>query len=144
MGIVTGRDAGWKAQRRDDGSIPLREVARRHRTHTFCGVVLAVAAYAVSPALLAWLAPVVLGLVLAIPVSAVTGRQALGKAVRRLGLLATPEEIEPPAVLRRTNELTREWTATRPQMTDVFARLAHDAQLRALHAMMLPDDARAA
>jgi membrane glycosyltransferase len=138
IGIMTGRDSGWKAQRRDDGSIPFRVVARHHRTHTLCGVALAVAAYAVSPVLLAWLAPVVFGLVLAIPVSALSGRQALGQAVRRLGLLATPEEIDPPAVLRRTNELTFEWTATRPQMTEVFARLAHDAQLRALHAMMLP------
>jgi membrane glycosyltransferase len=138
MGIVTGRDAGWKAQRRDDGSIPFRAVVRRHRTHTLCGVVLAVAAYAVSPLLLAWLAPVVLGLVLAIPVSAVTGWQELGKVVRRLGLLATPEETEPPALLRRTHELTREWAASRPPSTEAFARLASDAQLRALHAGMLP------
>jgi membrane glycosyltransferase len=138
MGIVTGRDVGWKAQRRDDGTIPFRAVARHHRAHTLFGMLLAVAAYTVSPELLAWLAPVVLGLVLAIPVSAVTGWQELGKAVRRLGLLATPEEIEPPAVLRRTNELTWEWATTRPQMTDVFARLASDAQLRALHTTMLP------
>jgi membrane glycosyltransferase len=138
IGILTGRDAGWEAQRRDDGSIPLRVVARHHRTHTVCGVALAVAAYAVSPGLLAWLAPVVLGLVLAIPVSALSGRQTLGQAARRLGLLATPEEIDPPTILRRTNELTLEWTATRPQMTEVFARLAHNAQLRNLHAMMLP------
>jgi membrane glycosyltransferase len=138
MSIVTGRDAGWKAQRRDDGSIPFRVVARHHRTHTLCGVALAVAAYAVSPVLLAWLAPVVLGLVLAIPVSALSGRQALGQAARRLGLLATPEEIDPPPVLRRTHDLTFEWTAARPQMTEVFARLAHNAQLRTLHAMLLP------
>jgi membrane glycosyltransferase len=137
MGIVTGRDAGWKAQRRDDGSTRFRAVACRHRTHTLFGVVLAVAAYTVSPVLLAWLAPVVVGLVLAIPVSAVTEWQELGKAVRRLGLLATPEEIEPPAVLRRANELTCEWAITRPQITAVFAHLASDAELRALHAAML-------
>jgi membrane glycosyltransferase len=138
LGIITGRDTGWKAQRRDDGSIPFRVVARHHRTHTVCGVVLAIAAYAVSPVLLAWLAPVVLGLVLAIPLSAFTGRPPLGQVVRRLGLLSTPEEIDPPAVLRRTNELTFEWTATRPQTTEVLARLAHDPQLLALHALMLP------
>jgi membrane glycosyltransferase len=137
-GIAIGRDVGWKAQRRTDGSIPFRAVARRHRAHTVFGVVLAVAAYAVSPELLAWLAPVVLGLVLAIPVSAITGWQELGKAVRRLGLLATPEEIEPPAVLRRANKLTCEWATTRPQMTEVFARLASDSELCALHAAMLP------
>jgi membrane glycosyltransferase len=138
IGMVIGRDAGWRAQRRDDGSIPFRVVARHHRPHTLCGVALAVVAYAVSPLLLAWLSPVVLGLLLAIPVSALSGRQAMGQSVRRLGLLATPEEIDPPAVLRRTHELTFEWTATRPQMSEVFARLAHNAQLRTLHAMMLP------
>jgi membrane glycosyltransferase len=138
VGIVTGRDAGWKAQRRDDGSVPFRAIARRHRSHTVFGVLLAAVAYAVSPQLLAWLAPVLLGLVLAIPVSAVTGSQRLGKAVRRRGLLTTPEELEPPAVLRRANELTCEWAATRPQVTDALERLASDAQLRALHAVMLP------
>jgi membrane glycosyltransferase len=138
LGIVTGRDAGWKAQRRDDGSIPFRELVRRHRSHTVCGVLLAIVAYSVSPVLLAWMSPIVLGLVLAIPVSAVTGWPALGKAVRRLGLLVTPEEIELPAILRRANELACEWATTRPHVTDILARLASDAQLRALHALMLP------
>jgi len=137
LGIVTGRDAGWKAQRRDDGSIPFRELVRHHRSHTLCGVLLAIVAYSVSPVLLAWMSPIVLGLVLAIPVSAITGWPALGQAVRRLGLLATPEEIKLPAVLQRANELACAWDATRPQQTDVFVRLARDAQLRALHAMML-------
>ena len=77
--------------------------------------------YTVSPVLLAWIAPVVLGLVLAIPISVVTGWPELGKAVGRLGLLATPEEIEPPT-----------------QITDALARLASDTRLRALHAKMLP------
>jgi membrane glycosyltransferase len=94
--------------------------------------------YTVSPVLLAWIAPVVLGLVLAIPISVVTGWPELGKAVGRLGLLATPEEIEPPTVLRRAHELTCEWTATHPQITDALARLASDTRLRALHAKMLP------
>jgi membrane glycosyltransferase len=137
-GIVTGRDTGWKAQRRDDGSIPLREVVRRHGIQTLFGVVLATAAYAVSPVALAWMSPVILGLVLAIPVSAVTGWPALGKAVRKCGLLVTPEEIDPPAVLRRANELIGEWATIRPLVTDVFARLASDASLRTLHAMLLP------
>lgn len=138
LGIVTGRDTGWKAQRRDDGSIPFSVVVRRHRGHTVCGVALGIAAYAVSPVALAWMAPVVLGLVLAIPVSAATGWQGLGQAFRRLGLLMTPEESDPPAVLRRAKELAREWTAACPQMIDALADLANDAPLRILHALMLP------
>jgi membrane glycosyltransferase len=139
LGILTGRDVGWNTQRRDDGSIPLRAVARRHLAHTLFGIVLASVAYAVSPPFLAWLSPVILGLVLAIPISAATGQQALGRTARRLGLLITPEEIDPPTVLRRTNELTDELTARRAHRdVDVLARLASDGQLRAVHAALLP------
>jgi membrane glycosyltransferase len=138
MSILTGRDAGWKAQRRDNGSLPLRTLVRYHRFHTLSGVLLAVAAYIVSPSLLTWMSPVVLGLLLAIPVSAATGGQALGKGFRRLGLLVTPEETEPPAVLQRANALLGEWEARCLPETEALVRLADDARLRTLHAEMLP------
>jgi membrane glycosyltransferase len=137
FGILTGRDIGWKAQRRDDGSIPFRAVAQRHRTHMLFGIILALAAYAVAPPFLAWLSPVVLGLVLAIPVSAVTGQQALGRAVRRYGLLVTPEETEPPAILQRANELADELASARVHIDEPFAWLAREPRLRTLHASML-------
>jgi len=137
VGILTGRDVGWKTQHRDDGSIPLRAVARRHWGHTLFGVVLAIAAYAVSPQFLAWMSPVVVGLLLAISVSAATARQELGRFVRRLGLLVTPEETEPPGVLQRANELARELGAQRPRLADALEWVACDAELRALHTAML-------
>lgn len=138
IGIMTGRDVGWKAQRRDDGSIPLRVVARRHCAHTLFGALLAIAAYAISPPFLAWLSPVVIGLFLAIPVSAATGRQRLGWAVRRLGLLVTPEETAPPEVLQRANELAQELDEKRQQaVPDVLERLASNPELYTLHAAML-------
>ncbi len=37
-GILMGRDSGWNAQRRDDGSLPLRDVARRYGWHTAFGL----------------------------------------------------------------------------------------------------------
>jgi membrane glycosyltransferase len=138
VGILTGRDVGWETQRRDDGSIPLRALARRHRGHTVFGVVLAVAAYAVSPKFLAWMSPVVVGLLLAIPISAATVWQELGRIVRRLGLLVTPEETEPPGVLQRANALARELAAARPRMADALEWMACDAELRVLHTAMLP------
>jgi membrane glycosyltransferase len=137
VGILSGRDVGWKTQRRDDGSIPLRSVVRRHRGHTLCGVVLAIAAYAVSPQFLAWMSPVVAGLLLAIPLSAATAQQTLGWTVRRLGLLVTPEEAEPPAVLQRANELAQELATARARAVDALEWIARDAELRALHTAML-------
>ncbi len=115
-----------------------RAIVRRHLPHTLFGVVLAGAAYTVSPPFLIWMSPVVLGLLLAIPVSSATGRPQLGRAVRRLGLLVTPEETEPPAVLERANALARDLTEQRPQVSDALERLAGDAELRTLHAAMLP------
>ena len=67
--ILLGRDSGWNAQRRDDGSIPLGTVARLYAWHTTFGLALAVSAFLVSPYLLAWMSPVVIGQALAIPLA---------------------------------------------------------------------------
>ena len=42
--ILSGRDTGWNPQRRDDGSIPLKSIARRHRSHVVMGFVALIAA----------------------------------------------------------------------------------------------------
>jgi len=138
LSIVTGRAVGWDTQRRDDGRIPLRAIIRRHRAHTLFGAVLAGAAYLISPPFLLWMSPVILGLVLAIPLSAVTGQPAWGRAFRRLGLLVTPEETAPPAVLQRANALAGVFAEQHPQSRDALVRLASDADLRRLHTALLP------
>jgi membrane glycosyltransferase len=138
VSILIGRAVGWSAQHRDDGSIPLPVVIRRHRGHTLFGVVLALAAYAVSPSFLAWMSPVVVGLMLAIPVSAALARPELGRIVRRLGLLVTPEETDPPTVLQRANELASELTAQHLKIDGALKWVTCDPQLHALHTAMLP------
>jgi membrane glycosyltransferase len=100
LSVLLGRDGGWKPQRRDDGRFTLAELWRRHRWHMAGGVVLAVAAYYVSPGMLAILAPAVIGLLLAVPVSAVTASPRVGRALRRRGLLRTPEELVRPEIGR--------------------------------------------
>jgi membrane glycosyltransferase len=98
--VLLGRDSGWKPQRRDDGQFPLAVYWRRHRWHVAAGLILAVAAYYVSPVMLAFLSPAVFGLVFAVPISALTASSRLGRAVRRLGLLQTPEELAHPEIGR--------------------------------------------
>jgi membrane glycosyltransferase len=68
--ILFGRDTGWHPQRRDDGSIPFADIVRRHFWHTVLGLVAAASAYGLSPYLFAWMSPTILGLILAIPLSA--------------------------------------------------------------------------
>lgn len=96
--ILMRRDAGWKPQRRDDGGLPLKDLIHRHRWHVISGFALALAAVADSYVLLAWMSPAVAGLILAVPISALTGSAAVGRAVQRAGLLRTPEERLPPPI----------------------------------------------
>ncbi len=132
--------SGWSTQRRDDGSVSLREVVRRYRRHTVLGLLLGAIAWAVSPYLALWMLPVVLGLALAMPLAALTGKRRAGLALRRLGLLRIPEEVEPPPVLVRAADLAR--VAETGPGVDAVARMLDDAGLLAAHRRMLPPPRR--
>jgi membrane glycosyltransferase len=136
--ILLGRDSGWQVQRRDDGTLPLRALVGRYLGHTFVGVLLAAAAFAVSLPLFLWMTPVIVGLVLAIPLAAVTADPAFGRFLRRLGLLTTPEERAPPDVLRRGNALAR----VSAESPAPIVRLLRDPQLMSAHRAMLPKQPR--
>jgi membrane glycosyltransferase len=134
-GILLGRDAGWATQRRDDGSVPFAAQVRRFWRHTVLGLLLGGGAWAVSPYLALWMLPVVLGLALAIPLAAWTAQRGAGQALRRLGLLRTPEESAPPDVLRRAMALARDAEA---EDVAPLERLLGDPRLLEAHRRMLP------
>lgn len=96
--IVTGRDSGWRAQARDADRVPWSLTWRFHRRHVLIGILLAGAAGAISWRLLAWMSPALIGMVLAPPLSAFMGNAGAGRALRRLGMLVTPEERATPAI----------------------------------------------
>lgn len=141
-GVLLGRDSGWQPQRRDDGSVPMKELARRYRHHTVLGLLLGGGAWIVSPYLALWMTPVVLGLLLAIPLAAITGQRRVGRALRRIGLLCTPEETALPGVLARATELARQLEQSHDADFDVLGRLLDDPNLLAAHVAMLPPPRR--
>lgn len=102
---LMGGDSGWSPQRRDDGSLPWKQLFYRHRWHTVIGVALALVAWNNSPALLAWLSPAIFGLLLAAPLSALTASLKIGGWFQRRRILATAEELEEPSVLRTYRRL---------------------------------------
>lgn len=138
---LTGRDAGWNVQRRDDDALPWSAVARVYARHTIFGVLLAAAAYAVSWSLFLWMTPVIAGLLLAIPLASLTANARLGRRLRRIGLLLVPEERRPPAILLRANELAAAIAASVTPM-DALERLSTDARLLAAHRAMIVPRAR--
>jgi membrane glycosyltransferase len=134
--ILIGRDSGWQAQRRDDGKLSGAELLRHYLWPTALGVALAAGAYAVSVPLFLWMMPVVAGLVLSIPIVAVTSLPIVGRGLRSLGLLLTPEEREPPEVLVRATEIA---VGGFPDGAAApFARLAQDPALLDAHRQMIP------
>jgi membrane glycosyltransferase len=92
MQILSGRDSGWNAQSRDDGSMAWSAAAHAHAHHTLAGVVMALAALMIAPSLFLWMLPVWLGLMLSIPLAQATSTVAGGDLTRKFGLFLIPEE----------------------------------------------------
>lgn len=140
--ILTGRDSGWNPQRRHALRTEWAEAWRVHWPHLAIGVLIGVVAWFISPTLLAWLSPTLAGLLLAVPLSKLSGSVAVGKMFAWLGLLRTPEERHPPAVMRRRDELLAQ--ARAPQ-SEGLRFLARNQQARLAHIsgnLPRPDETR--
>ncbi len=111
--VLAGRDSGWESQRRDDGTLTFAELWQRYGGVSLCGVVGVVWSYAVSPSLMLWMSPVLLGLVFSMPVVALTAAPEPGRRLRRWGVFLTPEEVAPPPILSRVQGLRSAITNTR-------------------------------
>ncbi|MFV0474568.1 MAG: glucans biosynthesis glucosyltransferase MdoH [Pikeienuella sp.] len=98
MQILTGRDSGWNMQARGAARLGWRRLWRFHRSHIIAGAFLALAAGAISWQLLAWMSPALIGLCLSAPVAGFLAGPGAGRLMRWLGLFATPEERNPPAI----------------------------------------------
>src|SRR4030081_806402 len=103
--ILLGRDAGWQVQRRDDGGVTRGETIRKYALPTLFGVVMAATAYAVSLPLLLWMAPVILGLLLDVPIAILSSTAGSGVASFQPRLFSTPAQTAPLQVLILANEL---------------------------------------
>jgi membrane glycosyltransferase len=136
--IVFGFDTGWDPQRRDDGSIPFTDIARRHRSHVALGVLSLVAGMLISPSLVAWMSPTIAGLILAIGISWATSQRWLGLVFRRAGVLVTPEESITPSVAKRGRALYKVLARAGEDEGNGLMELHNDPQLRALHEAWLP------
>jgi membrane glycosyltransferase len=106
--VFMGRDSGWKPQRRDSVGTTWSDAWHYHKRHMLLSCVTAVIVWFLSPPLLAWLSPALLGLLLAVPLSRASGSESLGRVLSKLALLRTPEERHTPALVARRQELVRQ------------------------------------
>jgi membrane glycosyltransferase len=96
LNILMRRDAGWGAQRRVGSDATMLMLMWRHRWHIAIGVVGGAICWFTSGSVLAWMSPIVTGLVLAAPIALFTARER-GQVIATL--LSTPEQRDPPALL---------------------------------------------
>jgi membrane glycosyltransferase len=138
MHFAFGLDTGWDPQRRDDGSISFAAIIARHRSHVALGLLTLVAGLSISASLVAWMSPTILGLILAIFLSWGTSLLSVGLALRRAGLLITPEEQTAPPVVARANFLANEPARPAAEALKGLHALHADPQFRAFHVACLP------
>lgn len=104
VAILLRKSVGWPPQNRNDHRLNLKEAALAHGGQTLLGVAAGWASYVYIPNFFWWFTPVLAGLVLAIPVSILSSSTHLGKLTQRLGFFRTPEESNPPRVIRLLHE----------------------------------------
>jgi membrane glycosyltransferase len=143
LAILLRRAVGWPAQQRGDHQTGFQEAALVHGGQTLLGVAAGVLSYQYVPEFFWWFTPVLLGLVLAIPVSMLSSSLALGRVTRDWGLFLTPEETDPPAVLRYLEENLEEnepvLAVLREKPANRFIQVLTDPYVNALHLSLLPE-----
>lgn len=102
--ILRGRSSGWTSPPRDDRGLRASEALRRHAGTTLLGLLWSALLASLAPEVFWWMLPVLAGLVLSVPLTIVSSRVQAGRWARRRGLFLTPEEIDPPPVLRELRE----------------------------------------
>ena len=102
--ILRGADGGWAAQQREATAWSLRASLRLMHKHVIFGLLLGATALAIDPQITAWLAPVILGLLLAPWLVAWTSYPP-GPALA--AVLRTPLEMRPPPILLAAREGAR-------------------------------------
>jgi membrane glycosyltransferase len=101
VSTILGSGVKWATQRREvEDRINWAEAVETHRGHTVIGVVWTAVMAVFAPGLLAWMSPVLLGMMLSIPFSALTAQRRYGRRAREAGLFCTPDELAPPPELR--------------------------------------------
>ena len=139
-----GVDTQWAPQQRVAVGVGWAEAARRHAVHTLIGLVWGAAVWRLDHPTFWWFAPVMGGMALSIPLSALTSRAGPGRRARDLGIFLTPEETEPPpelAGLRARLAALPSAQETAPRLLDAgLAAAILDPYVNALHTSLLREN----
>ena len=110
----------WGTQRRGRaGASAWREAISAHAGQTIFGIALTLFVASFAPSLVWWMSPLLLGIILSIPLSYLTGSPEIGDAVKRRGIFATPEETDPEPELQRLSSALAQPDKGRPMLPEL-------------------------
>jgi membrane glycosyltransferase len=96
---LAGRPVTWNAQDRGDRGVSFGNALARHRWQILLGLIWGAAILTLAPRFIWWMMPVLAGLLVSALLTVISSRVDVGLALRRHGLLLTPEETTPPPEL---------------------------------------------
>jgi membrane glycosyltransferase len=99
LATIMGWRASWSGQQRGGSAESWGRALLRYGGCTLFGALWGWAVYITAPDLLPWFSPVLAGLLLAVPLVAISSRAELGLAALRRGWFVIPEETAPPKEL---------------------------------------------
>ena len=132
LAALTGWRLAWKSPPRDDAATGWGEAARRHGAHTALALLWLTAILIGSASVPWWLSPVIVGLLVAIPMSALSSHAAPGRWLRARGVLLTPEERRQPPVLARAQRHAAAFAPVSSVIDAVVDGAVHENVIRAL------------
>ena len=105
---LAGKPVTWNAQDRGDRGVTFGDALRRHLWQMLLGLVWGAVILMLAPRFIWWMMPVLAGLLLSAFLTVLSSRVDLGIALRRHGLLLTPEETSTPPELAAMQRALRQ------------------------------------
>jgi membrane glycosyltransferase len=102
---LSGYRVTWGTQRRDARAVAWSESIAAHGVQTLLGLTAGIIVLHIDARIAAWMSPLLLGLIFAIPLSYLTGSANLGEKLKQHGLLQTAEETRPLPELTKLNAM---------------------------------------
>jgi membrane glycosyltransferase len=105
---LAGKPVTWNAQDRGDRGVTLGDALVRHVWQILLGIIWGTVILTLAPRFIWWMMPVLAGLLLSAFLTMLSSRADLGIALRRHGLLLTPEESATPPELAAMQRALRQ------------------------------------
>jgi membrane glycosyltransferase len=140
VATLLGLEVRWNTQQRTASGTSWRDAWRQHWGHSLLGLGWGAFIWSIDPKVFWWFLPVCLGLMVSVPLSVFTSSDRLGNALRRAGLLLTPEETSPPSQLLQMRERLREKKRKFSRSDEALLAATRDPYLNAIHVSLLHEE----